>query len=334
MNSARTARGAPTPLAVLAVTLLAAQPGRADPADERSRLEQGCRSCHPEVAAQWQQSYHRQSYTDPDYAAALAREPRRFCRGCHAPEADARRPATGWAASSGVACVTCHLQGRVVLTGEGSGRRAPHALRRQADFAAQLCPRCHEFEFPDRHRRERPELMQSTVSEHRDSGVAADCVDCHMQRRDGRRGHGFPGGHDAALVRGALQVQAERAGATLRLQLRPLRIGHALPTGDLFRRLLIEAVVEEGAGAGKATVVARALQRHFGMEQQQPGRWVKVTELDDRLVEPTLVTLELPAAAAGRKVRWQVRYQRVAHPLPGSLQVALDGEVVMASGVL
>ena len=40
-------------------------------------------------------------------AAALQREPIPFCRGCHAPEANATMPTV--ATELGVACVTCHV---------------------------------------------------------------------------------------------------------------------------------------------------------------------------------------------------------------------------------
>lgn len=323
MKATRSACGMVAALLVVALSVQAS---------ERSRQDRACQSCHKEIAAQWRDSFHRRSYSDPDYAAALAQEPRPFCRGCHAPESDARKPATGWAAASGVACVSCHLRDGVVISGPGSRRRAPHAVTRRADFAEAVCQPCHEFEFPDAHLRERPELMQSTVSEHRQSETMLSCVDCHMRRSHGVRSHLFPGGHDPALLRGAVTADAQLAGDVVRVSLRPLRIGHALPTGDLFRRLLVE-VISVGAN-GPQVVAAQVLQRHFGMEQQRPGAWVKITEFDDRIVGPTTVELQIPAAANPQKLRWQVRYQRVGHPLASAIDAVVDGEVLLASGEL
>lgn len=311
---------------------------RGDEAKRKSReiIERDCESCHKDITVEWRASFHRRAYSDPAYAAALAREPRPFCRGCHAPEADARKPATGWAADSGVACVTCHLRGESITSGPAAAtnRDAPHPVVRQLDFATRVCQPCHEFDFPDGRRRTRPEPMQSTMSEHATLGNGASCSDCHMSRRGGRRTHGFPGGHDAALLRGSLTVQAQREPGGIAVTLSPVGAGHFIPTGDLFRRLLVEAEVDPAEKNAPPIRVARALQRHFGTEQQQPGAWVRVTERDDRLRAATTLHLALPRSSAGRPIRFRVRYQRVAHPRGGLFDAEIDGEVVIAEGSL
>lgn len=311
---------------------------RADEATRKSReiLERGCERCHQEIAAEWRASFHRRAYSDPAYAAALAREPRPFCRGCHAPEADAQKPVTGWAAGSGVACVTCHLRGQQITTGPalGAERRAPHPVVRQPDFATRVCQPCHEFDFPDGRLRTRPEPMQRTMTEHAELGGGASCGDCHMPRRGGRRAHGFPGGHDASLLRGSVIVQAQREPAGLAVTLSPVGADHLVPTGDLFRRLLVEAEAEAAEEGAPPIRVARALQRHFGTEQQQPGAWVRVTQRDDRLRTATTLHLTLPASTAARPIRFRVRYQRVAHPRSAPFDAAIDGEIVIAEGSL
>src|SRR5262245_20660474 len=59
------------------------------PGPERRRLEAAvalnatCVSCHPDEAAEWRRSRHRQSNTNAAYQAAFAVEPSPFCRGCH-----------------------------------------------------------------------------------------------------------------------------------------------------------------------------------------------------------------------------------------------------------
>lgn len=315
---------------------------RADEAKRKSRelLERGCESCHKEIATEWRASFHRRAYSDPAYAFALSREPRPFCRGCHAPEADARKPATGWAADSGVACVTCHVRGESkseqIITGAGDGRsrKSPHPVVRQPDFATRVCQPCHEFDFPDGRLRTRPEPMQSTMSENAILGGGASCGDCHMARRGGRRTHNFPGGHDVALLRGAVNVQARREPGGLAVTLSPVAVGHFVPTGDLFRRLLVEAEAAASEPDAPPLRVARALTRHFGTEQQQPGAWVRVTEHDDRLRAATTLHLALPTAAATRPIRFRVRYQRVAHPRGAILDAEIDGEIVIAEGSL
>lgn len=269
-----------------------------------------CEACHPEVAREWRGSLHQRAYVDESFARALAREPVAFCRKCHAPEADPAAPAPAELAELGVGCVSCHVPEDRVLAGPGPGRgAAPHALRREAWFAAPVaCASCHEFAFPG----QAGALMQATLREHAASAYAAtSCVDCHMPRRaDGRRDHGFAASRDPEVLRRALTVTASREGSTVRLVLRPGWVGHAMPTGDLFRRLLVEAEVA-GDDWQVLAADARALGRSFAAEG---GRRVPVADARVGAAgpEPVEVALELGDAAEGRTIRWRLLYERVS----------------------
>ena len=325
------------------------QPGpapqrRSQPAGERNRL---CVECHKEIGREWQDSFHRRSYSDPAVQKALQVEPRPFCRGCHAPEADRESPAGGWAAESGVACVTCHLTDDGVhgAPRPGPGRPAPHPVRRDEQMGtSDACARCHEFAFPDGAARVRPELMQSTIAEHRSSAwPERSCISCHMPRvgEDHHRSHRFLGGHDPQLVRRSVQVRAQRVGAAVQVVLSPGAIGHAFPTGDLLRRLAVRVAVVGSDGKEQFGQV-RYLGRHFAVAQELPGKRALVTSLDDRLREPTAILLELPPAAALLPIRYQVTYERVLFPgsrvsragSPTSDGAALAGEIVLAAGMI
>jgi hypothetical protein len=63
-----------------------------------------------------------------------------------------------------------------------------------------------------------------------------------------KHGHGFPGGHDAAFVHAALSVEGELeedgGGRWVVLTLAS-RAGHATPTGDLFRGLVLRLRADE-----------------------------------------------------------------------------------------
>lgn len=63
-------------------------PARRAPSSDRVGDNEECVACHPEVAAQWEGSLHQQAFVDPHVELALTREPRPFCRSCHAPEGD------------------------------------------------------------------------------------------------------------------------------------------------------------------------------------------------------------------------------------------------------
>jgi hypothetical protein len=319
-------------------------PGPAPQRREQSAaaLNQQCEGCHVAIAREWRDSYHRLANRDPAFQRALASEPVAFCRRCHAPEADPQKDAQGWPAENGVACVTCHVLGGQLVSGSGDGNSGvppPHPLRRDARLSADgACLLCHEFQFPDGRLRRRAELMQLTVSEHRASAHATtSCISCHMPLVPNRTGgthrsHAFLGGHDEPTVRAALAIQATRHSDGVTLRLTPQQVGHAFPTGDLFRRLVLTVNIEGEPGL---PVQHRELMRHFTSVQQLPGHPVRVTDSDDRLTGPDAISFRLPPEAATRRVRWRVTYQRVAFPMDQrGGRAKLDGEVVLASGAL
>jgi len=293
-----------------------------------ARLNRACERCHVDVAAEWRASLHRAAYTDASFVAAHAREPAAFCRECHAPEADPRRLPSPALARLGVGCVTCHQPGSVVLAAPRSDRSivtetAPHPVQRDLRFAtADACAQCHEFTFADGR-----ELMQSTVSEHRASAYPErPCADCHMPSSGGRRDHTFAASRSPAMLRRALVVATSRAGSEVTLELGPGEIGHAFPTGDLFRRLrvTIEVIDERGTPLSRET---RDLARHF----DERGRLIR----DDRVgAHGASVNLhvDLGPVARGRLIRWQVAHERVA--FFGADGAEVEGSTLIASGVL
>ncbi len=248
-----------------------------------------CETCHQEVALEWRASLHRAAHDDADYQRAFSLEPLPFCTRCHAPEANAARPEPA-RASLGVGCVTCH---------EG-----PHGAS-----ATRSCASCHEFDFPDGSGK-----MQLTATEHRASPQAATpCAGCHMPRTGKHRDHRFAASRDAAFVRSAATIRASRTEDGIVLRFEPARVGHAFPTGDIFRRIRI--VVEAG-GERREVILSR--KSKLGEEH------------DDRLFrdgQPRDVAVALPPGPA----RWRVSYERVGHPT--SFDEA-SGDVLAAIEVL
>jgi hypothetical protein len=313
------------------------------PRPARARLaaavaeNRACEACHADVAAEQRASLHGRADLEPAYRRAFAREPMAFCRGCHAPEANPGEPEPDDVAAIGVACVTCHVvDGGVLAAPGGSGRSAPHAIVRDARFAtAAACAACHEFAFPTERGRDDGELMQSTIREHaRTPGAGDGCADCHMPRgASGRRSHAFVASREPAVLRAAVGVDVARASAsTVHVTLTPRGVGHALPTGDLFRRLEVTAEV---AGADHASLAqaSRHLARHWRPKRGGVGR---ALVRDDRLtVAPASIDLDLGSIARGRAIEWRVAYQRVAHPNGIDDDAAeIDGEITVASGRL
>jgi hypothetical protein len=290
-----------------------------------------CVACHDEIAAEWQGSLHREAFTVREFQHALRREPMPFCRGCHAPEADVRRPEPALAAI-GVACVSCHVPaGEAVLSARPADAplAAPHAVVRDPAFAGPAaCAGCHEFAFPDR--RPVPEFMQTTIREHAAGPHREEsCADCHMPRAaDGRRMHGFAGSRDADWMRSVVTVSARRSAAArveVTLDLDEQYVGHSFPTGDMMRRL---AITVEVADRGAERRQRRFLARHWTTTRVDRGLPVRVETRDDRLgvdEGPRLLVFELTAEDAGRPIRWRVDYERV-EAFAGSDE---DGAVVV-----
>ena len=246
------------------------------------------------------------------------------------------------AAELGVACVTCHVVGDQVLATNGPARgAAPHALTRSAELGtSQACAGCHEFAFPDATLRNRPELMQSTLREHALSSARdVPCASCHLpfvgEGSARHRSHAFRGGHDPELVKGAVRVHAERVGANrVRLSLSAQGIGHAFPTGDLFRRLEVSAEAT-GSDYQVTTSARRYLARHW-TEQRKLSTAVRSATHDDRVTaSPLELELELDGSAGAQPIAWRVAYQRVEHPRSESERDnGVEGEIELARGVL
>jgi hypothetical protein len=312
-------------------------------ADDALASNRACEGCHQEIATEWRASFHARSHTDAAYQRAFATEPLAFCQACHAPEADPNQPVPATAAQIGVGCVTCHVVGAGVLAGSSvqQGQSAPHLVLRDARLTGSAaCAGCHEFAFPDRSARSRPELMQATLTEHEKSRQSASaCATCHMpttsQRGAPHRSHAFAGGHDAELVQSAVAVTAERSPSGARITLTPRELGHAFPTGDLFRRLEVSA---EAVGPEWQVVASqsRYLARHWQRQPSPFGVVLRSATTDDRpLAEPLVVELELGAAAAELPIHWRVAYQRVEHPRSErEHDASVEGEIEISSGAL
>lgn len=317
-------------------------------AERRAQAEltnDGCVACHADEGREWADSLHRAAYTNEAFSASYAREPLDFCLDCHSPEtAPHQGPPEGAAAEDGVGCVSCHLEKGTSAVRAGprarSGVAAPHALARTEAFAgSEACASCHEFEFPKSIRHPAGSLMQLTITEHRESEHAdLSCADCHMKvagkGASRHRRHDFVSSRDPAFMRAALDVRVKRRGEDLVFDLDPVLVGHAYPTGDLFRRLELRVdTLETGVWATKRRTF---LARHF--RPTSPGtshvQEPEPPEPDDRIRGQTSIEIDL-GPAANAELRWSVRYQRVddrdaRHPEKSTLA----GEIVLAEGVL
>jgi hypothetical protein len=331
-------------LVALAAAVEAGPPSLPGPAPARppgwdvTAEDRACESCHAEQAAEWRGSLHQRAWDDGVFQTAYAIEPLAFCRRCHAPESDPAHRPTEAARREGVGCVTCHVVGGEVVGARAMAAKAGgHAVRGDARMAQEgACAACHEFEFPKPQRA----LMQGTVDEHRASAHAGEsCQSCHMPRvrgKDGKphRRHDFRVTGDAAMLRAAVSARASRSGEReIAVTLRAGKVGHDVPTGDMFRRLVVRARAVDDKGAIEAR--PEVLARRFTMVRAAEGP-LRVQVGDDRLAgdgAPREIALRFPEPIAARAVRWEVVYQRMDAGMSQLFGVdpARD-EVVVATG--
>ncbi len=293
----------PLLFAPAAAVACASAPTRSAPTRPAEPASADCIRCHADAARDWEASLHRRAFDDGDFQIAFRAEPLDFCFRCHAPEARDRADARG--ASMGVGCTSCHdaPPGHAERSGSGE-RRAPVTTRR--------CERCHEFSFPGR-----AELLQSTASEHAASDFASvACGDCHAPARPGGgRDHRFAASRDPSTLRRAVPAPTVRIdGGAFEVRLAPGAVGHAVPTGDLFRSLVVRAFVEDSRGISDAREVR--LERSWA-PARSPGS--SPAELaDTRLTGAREITFPLDDPSRVRRVFWSVIYERGAFVRAGA----------------
>jgi hypothetical protein len=273
---------------------------------ERVQVNRACEGCHVEIAAEWRESRHQMAYTNGPFQRSLKREAatlQPFCQSCHAPESNPFTKPSDPIAGLGVGCVTCHAPLGPILAANGSGQ-TPHPVLRTHELSTDAaCAQCHQFAFPGAAGRAGL-LMQRTLDEHASNQNEKTCLDCHMPvdtKGKPHKSHRFPGGYDESLVKSALEIRVSREKqGTIHVALTPKNITHAMPTGDLFRRLAIEAIPDDPSQKAATIYLARHFRR--GREMHESG--------DDRVFQDErLVDLNSPPGP----VTVRVRYERVGH---------------------
>lgn len=295
-----------------------------------------CVRCHADVAASWQRSRHASAFTDATFQRAFNVESREECVRCHAPEArlasskEALASPVDTRAALGVACVTCHVVDGSILAaprrsfGADAGAALPHPVERIEAFAStDACAGCHEFPFPNGDPRRTEELSQSTVREHDTAQIEASCAECHMPEESGEgrrfRSHALASVRDPSAWQRALRISAKRDRDAIHVKIGLRDVGHALPTGDMLRRLRVRAEVmgvDDQLLAATETFVGRSFS---DIRDRRCRR--ETTDNRPRPGSPSEIVLR-PPGASEHDVGITVRLERVlfgATDEPGSI---------------
>ena len=304
-----------------------------------------CAGCHRAIAEEWRKSLHHNAYVNSYFSRAVKIEAVNFCRKCHAPDADPSRDPPPPVASDGVSCLSCHWTSQGIVGSHGIGDAvAPNHFRagdnRFSDDRA--CANCHEFDFPSGANNPVMTAMQSTVTEHKASRFSdRACQACHMPLvadSDGRqhRSHDFAVQGNQRLFAQAVSVKlVARHPSSITVELSTGAIGHAFPTGDLFRAAELRLWVSEPNGQVLSEARYR-LERSYRSDLLHQTRRVL---LDTRLVpkdgKDAKRTVELPLVAEAYKIHYSVSWQRMPEQL--AVRLGLDPKAqshVILEGVL
>ncbi len=299
---------------------------------------EACAACHAEIAREWSGSLHARAWTDPVFQAAYAVEPMQFCRNCHAPRGALGREPDARAAREGVSCAVCHVRAGTVLATRTS-RTAPHpTFATRALTESTYCAPCHQFNFPGDPGRHRDvyatdEPMQDTFEEYRLSDAhrrGTTCQDCHMPWRTSptgqrHRSHAFPGGNDLTLLRSAVRVEVRArhadGGTVVEARLLPGEIGHAYPTGDLFRRAELRVWTDRDPEHPQTLAFARAFAPVLEQSPRGAMVFVRRQSHDGRVPPPGTGTIPfqtLRFVGETRRVRWSLDHLLMPSPLAAS----------------
>ena len=295
------------------------------PVENANLRDAACMRCHVDEARSWEGSAHHSAFTNEIFQAEWQPRRQAACVRCHAPLAEPESPLDE-TALNGISCAVCHVREGSVLASHAAPD-APHPITVDETLSTSAaCAGCHDFNFasvePTPY--DRSEMLQGTLREWHEVEERGTCQHCHMAEGS----HAMPGARDASLLARALTVEAHAAiidGHTEVTLTLTSQAGHAVPTGDMFRRLHVEAWPVNREAARVSTTLMRRFERQDGVMHQVRDERVPANA-------PREVRLTLPRT---RRVAWRITWQaldpRLAEarwiPEEDAARVALEGVI-------
>jgi hypothetical protein len=201
-----------------------------------------CAQCHAQVFAEWESSWHAQSWTDVEVRKLSSDFSNTDCIDCHAPLPVFETGVTNRVLPrfvrqvEGVDCIACHMRPDDRVAGTiDDPRPACRPVAERDLLKPEYCGGCHN--------------QHGTVDQWKASRFAVagdgfkDCVACHMPVRDpssadprkGGRVHTMLGGHDLELVKSAITFNAMRVDGRPVVAIENVGAGHNFPTDERSR---------------------------------------------------------------------------------------------------
>ena len=266
------------------VTLISNLAPRAeDPVNRVTEAYQGfqegkCKSCHPAIWREWENSMHAKAWVDEIYQelANQIKDRETKCDQCHAPQPilitgvgkmpklrDKQREA-------GVSCLVCHLDAEGAMHGpQASAETYFHANVTNPIYTAPtaLCSTCHGQPTVPEHD------QVSSFLESKFAEGDKSCATCHMpvvnrlqstasyESIKGRK-HTWRGSRSVAQLRRAATLQLEITPEKVNVKLQS-KTGHILP-GSTLRTIILEAELlsPEGIERQKKQIIISAKEQN------------------------------------------------------------------------
>ncbi|TGL34377.1 cytochrome c554 and C-prime [Leptospira koniambonensis] len=254
-----------------------------------------CKVCHKQVYENWSASRHKVAHTNSLYQHSFTIEPMQWCENCHAPLRNISSQ-TIYKREEGISCNVCHVRKGEIITKElPKSDQLYHKYNVVEEFGTEkLCESCHQFNFPtwaSLSDQAKPIqysdlVMQGTKDEWSGSGFAkeSDCIDCHLAPGS-KRSHNFRGGHGIENLKESLYVELKYVSSkTILVQVHSIGIGHAYPTGDLFRALRLK--VFSDTGKLHEEFLLRKLYKITSKEEREKQSAPKKLIYDSRIPAP------------------------------------------------
>ena len=261
-----------------------------------------CQSCHAQTVAEWEKSRHAQAWTNPLFQEGYIAEPDPTCVYCHAPHkeqwkeiqknqawVESMHPEKGSLlhhpfkypepkAEEGITCATCHVRsGRMIASEEKPHAAHPITVDPRLKTSV-FCKDCHDFpifERDDGVLHVSSTKMQTTYQEWQEwneEGGGKECQSCHMPNGN----HEFHGGNHRTFLHSSIKIELQKVGDKAQFTIRSHDVGHHLPTGDLFRHLTLDFMID---GEWKEMMT---IGRDFSLEWDG-GKFTKVLVSDTSL---------------------------------------------------